>query len=165
MYRDLFRNGNSNPENPLFGKVCQKLCSLGYSMGGASAAMVGVFADDSDNVRCVIPLHSNPIGVESYNLQCPIFYGGSTGDTLNPPTGRRGGLGQYGENSVAPAFGQILRGGSHIVRLDGRDLCGLPIPGSCTGESAFLYKFCIAVSTSTFPNYSLQQLYFFYLNI
>ena len=98
-------------------------------MGGTAAALMGVLGVPSDNVVAVVPMGSNGIGQISMGLTAAVMYGGATGDTLNTPLS---GLLQYGDNSIVPTFGHILRGGAHLLSYPTNQIyCDRDVPTSC----------------------------------
>ena len=113
MFRQLKDDSANDRDSPVYGRVCNKVCSVGYSLGGGSASLFALQAQASDGVMCVAPLHSAYIGDnEASRLRVPVYYGNSNQDTLLPA---RRGIREFSENAQVPLFVHVLDGGRHLT--------------------------------------------------
>jgi len=129
----LKKEGTS-PESPLYGKVGEKCCYMGHSMGGGSAVLGAASGPPPDAIALLAPLETRPSAVaaaSSLSVPTLIFAGGN--DCITPP-----------ESNQDPLFAALnssdktyitIQGGSHCQMAGYHSLCRLA-EGACRPKPA-----------------------------
>ena len=122
------------PQTVLTGKVQQRAAAYGYSLGGSAVQDLAALSTRSDNVRCIMPVHSGRT-TKTYarRVRCPIL--GATGekDSLTPDNGPFSLWDLYKEYNMPFAF-VTINGAEHVDSVCGNQCPAIVVP-CCVGNS------------------------------
>ena len=133
MWYNLMRMNNTEPESPVYQRLCRRFCAVGYSMGGSAAQDMGIEFSPEDGIRCIAPMHALATNkVRASRVTVPTMSGSSPQDTLTPPYGVNAMWDAY-VNSLVPYIDVVLQWGTHMLSE-----CGASCPQilkCCEGDT------------------------------